>query len=425
MLNTSTQNAAMWLYNLGWVLVIHALRLNRRLREGYAQRAFQRHLPPAADIWLQAASVGESYLAWELLKNLQPARPVHILATTNTSQGMEILQRAIDDVIPNNKGLSARAAYFPFDKPTIMKKAVGHIRPKLMILLESVMWPAHLSALKRNGIKTLVINGRMTARSLKRYLWWPSVWHGLRPEKILAISDSDADRFARLFGSERVRVMPNIKFDWLDPDVSLFDHKNPLRSIIFPETKLLVFGSVRQQEESQVEKIIIEILGLHPQLVIGLFPRHVERVKTWISILNQHQLPWKLRSQTETAVPGGSVIVWDTFGELANAYKLSGAAFVGGTLRPLGGQNFLEPLTHGVRPVIGPFWENFAWVGSEIVQQGLVRVAAHWKEVVKFLDEELTEPDTREEVLDAALRYMQGRQGGTARACRLITKFLN
>jgi 3-deoxy-D-manno-octulosonic-acid transferase len=88
MLNTSTQNAAMWLYNLGWVLVIHALRLNRRLREGYAQRAFQRHLPPAADIWLQAASVGESYLAWELLKNLQPARPVHILATTNTSQGI-------------------------------------------------------------------------------------------------------------------------------------------------------------------------------------------------------------------------------------------------------------------------------------------------------------------------------------------------
>jgi 3-deoxy-D-manno-octulosonic-acid transferase len=306
-----------------------------------------------------------------------------------------------------------------------MKKAVDRIHPKLMILLESAMWPAHLSALKKNGIKTIVINGRMTARSLKRYLLWPTVWYGLRPEKILAISESDADRFARLFGPERVRVMPNIKFDRLDPYASVPDHKNPLRSIILPETKLLVFGSVRQQEEPQVEKIIIEMLGLHPQLVIGLFPRHAERVKTWISILNQHQLPWKLRSKTETAVPAGSVIVWDTFGELANAYKLSGAAFVGGTLRPLGGQNFLEPLTHGVRPVIGPFWENFDWVGSEIVQQGLVKVAADWKEVVKYLDEELTEPHAREDVRDAAQRYMQDRQGGTAMACRLITEFLN
>lgn len=415
----------MWLYNLGWGLVIPALRLNRRLRAGCAQRVFQRHLPPAADIWLQAASVGESYLAWELLKHLLPGRPIQILATTNTSQGLEILQRAIDAVTPNSRGLSANAAYFPFDKPAIMQKAVGHIRPKLMILLESEMWPAHLAALKKKGIKTLVINGRMTARSLKRYLLWRSFWHGLGPEKILAVSRSDADRFAKLFGPERVSVMPNIKFDRLDPDASLSDGTNPLQATILPGTKLLVLGSVRRQEEQPVEKIIIEILGRHPQLIIGLFPRHVERIKAWISILNKHRIPWQLRSKTQTAVPEGSVLVWDTFGELANAYKLSEAVFVGGTLRPLGGQNFLEPLSNGVRPVIGPFWENFAWVGSEIVQQGLLKVAGDWKEVVEYLDEELNHPGSREDLRDAARLYMRDRQGGTAIACRVITEFLN
>ncbi len=420
-----TEDAAFWLYSLGWKLLIPALRRSHRLSEGFDQRIFRKHLPPASDIWLQAASVGEAFLAWELLKNFPPGRPLNILVTTNTRQGMEILQCAIDDLALNNRGHTANAAYFPFDKPEIMQTAVRQVRPKVMILLESEMWPSHLWALKRQGIKILVINGRMTARSLKRYLLWPSFWYGLRPDKILAISASDANRFSKLFGPERVGVMSNIKFDRLNPGSQMSVDKNPLRSIILPGTKLVVLGSVRRQEEQPVKKIIIEILDRHPQVIIGLFPRHVERVKPWISILNKHRIPWQLRSKTDTAVPEGSVIVWDTFGELATAYKLSGAAFVGGTLKPLGGQNFLEALTNGVRTVIGPFWENFAWVGSEIVTEGLLKVASDWKEVVKYLDEELNNPGSREDLRDSAWRYTQDRQGGTAIACRLITEFLN
>ena len=110
---------------------------------------------------------------------------------------------------------------------------------------------------------------------------------------------------------------------------------------------------------------------------------------------------------------------------LHSAYKLSKGAFVGGSLAPLGGQNFLEALTCGVMPVIGPSWENFAWVGREIVEQGLVHVAADWKEVADFLVESLEKSLPREKIRESALTYVQDRQGGTTQSCRLVAELLN
>jgi 3-deoxy-D-manno-octulosonic-acid transferase len=151
----------------------------------------------------------------------------------------------------------------------------------------------------------------------------------------------------------------------------------------------------------------------------------MHRIKYWENALDRLAIPWALRSKTEKHVSCGTVILWDTFGELTLAYELSKAAFVGGSLAPLGGQNFLEALTCGVVPVIGPSWENFAWVGHEIVEQGLVRNAADWNEVADILVEGVKKSPSHEKVREAALRYVKDRQGGTIRACRLIAEFLN
>jgi 3-deoxy-D-manno-octulosonic-acid transferase len=99
--------------------------------------------------------------------------------------------------------------------------------------------------------------------------------------------------------------------------------------------------------------------------------------------------------------------------------------FVGGSLAPLAGQNFLEALTSGVIHVIGPSWEDFDLVGREIVEQGLVRNAADWNEVADILVEGVKKSPSHEKVREAALRYVKDRQGGTIRACRLIAEFLN
>lgn len=398
------------LYDLAWRLAIPALRKNRRLAEGFDQRILG-EIPGKSDLWIQAASAGESYLAWSLIKNLAPPRPIRILLTSGTRQGMGILDRAISDITPNSRGVTVTSAYFPFDRPAIMETAVRNIRPKVMVLLELELWPGLLSALKKYNCNIFIINGRITLRSLKRYQIWPSLWRFLRPDRVLAISENDAKRFSALFGSECVEVMPNIKFDRIS-DASA-DTENPLGKIFPPDHPRVVLGSVRREEEPLIEKIILRIRDRHPEAVISLFPRHIHRIKHWGSALDRLSVPWVLRSGIGKNVPCGTIILWDTFGELSSAYELATAAYVGGGLAPLGGQNFLEAVTSGVIPVIGPFWENFAWVGQEIVEQGLVQIAGDWKEAADMLIEMVENPQSHKEVCDAALRYVKDRQGGT------------
>ncbi len=419
-----TEKAAFFLYNLCWGLIIPALRLNSRLADGFDQRLLKQEIRGPADIWIQAASAGESYLAWSILKTLTPSKPVRIVITTNTLQGMEILEKAVADTASNTRGITAETAYFPFDRPSIMKKAVQLFHPKVMILLETEIWPGHLSALKKSGCKICIINGRLTEKYVKRYLVWPSLVHSLRPDKILAVSDDDAERFGKIFGDDCVSVMPNIKFDRLADSGKTNEPENSISKIIPENAPFLVLGSVRQEEEDDIEKIIPDLLYRHPETIIGLFPRHMHRVQAWKKTFDHLQIPWTLRSKTESPVPKGSVLLWDTFGELSMAYHQATAVFVGGSLAPLGGQNFLEPLICGVIPVIGPFWESFSWVGQEIVNQGLVRVVHDWKSAANTLSEGIKQPHDHEKVRKTALDYINARQGGTAKACELIEEYL-
>lgn len=411
------------IYDLAWGAFMPWLGRNQRLAEGLGQRMLQEDIPGKADLWIQAASAGEAYLAWSLLENLRPFSLTRVLATSNTSQGMGILDRAIADIHQKNKGLKIASAYFPFDRPAIMDEAVQKIRPKVMVLLELEIWPGLLAALKKYRCKTLIINGRITPGSLKRYMVWPSLWRAIRPDRILAISENDAARFAELFGKDGVEVMRNIKFDRIGPRKS---HKeNLLQKIIGSDSSLIVLGSTRQEEEPLIEQIISRIRERMPGAVIALFPRHIHRVSYWRSALARLAVPWSLRSEIQRPVSDGTIILWDTFGELSLAYELAQAAYVGGSLARLGGQNFLEPLISGVIPVIGPSWENFAWVGQEIADKGLLRIGTDWQDVTKMLIQNIAHPQPREAVRKAALGYVKARQGGTAKACALINQFLN
>ncbi len=417
-------NLAFQLYDLGWRLAIPALRMTCRLNEGFDQRTLQDNLAPA-ELWIQAASAGESYLAGSLIRNLRLARPLRIMMTSGTSQGLEILQRAIGETASGARDSSISAAYFPFDRPTIMEKAVSGIRPRLTVLLESEIWPGLLAALKGQGSKILIVNGRMTRRSLTRYRVWPSFWQGLRPDKILAVSETDAKHFATLFGTRCVDVMRNMKFDRIGNSGPGSYTEKPLAKILPPGTAFVVLGSVRREEERLVQRIIVDVLRRQPTTVIGLFPRHQHRIRRWTKTLDGLNIPWVLRSRAEKQVNDGTVILWDTFGELAVAYAVARAAFVGGSLAPLGGQNFLEAVLCGVAPVIGPSWDDFAWVGQEILERGLVRRAGDWKTVADLLVRDLKEPEPHDKVREAALKYVKERRGGTEKACELIREFLD
>ncbi|OIO00066.1 MAG: hypothetical protein AUJ49_10235 [Desulfovibrionaceae bacterium CG1_02_65_16] len=410
------------LYGLAWRAALPGLRRNKRLREGWAQRTLAAGPPPKADVWVQAASGGEAYLAWELLEHLSRRQecgaPLTVLCTTFTSQGLGILERARAALAPR---LTLLPAYMPFDLPGRMERALASVAPRCVVLLETELWPGLLAACGRRGVPALAINARMTEKSLHGYMRMPSFWRAFAPTQVLAVSDDDAARFARLFPQSEVGRMPNIKFDRLD--FTPAPPKPELAALLPANAPFIVLGSVRRQEERQVLDIITGLLERAPGAVIGLFPRHMERVPAWRGLLGEAKIPFVRRGAGAPAQPG-SVVLWDVFGELGAAFALARACFLGGSLADLGGQNFLEPLAHGVTPVIGPSWFNFTWVGAEIFETGIARRCADGQDVLNALAELAAAPPDREAVREAARRYAASRRGGAQTACQAVAECL-
>lgn len=411
------------LYQALWWLILPFLRRHHRLAPDFDQRCLKNVHLPKSDLWIQSASAGEAYLAWEILKKIPGDNPYRILVTTNTSQGIGILEQAKVDLARANPCLALQCAYFPFDSPAIMKRALKMVNPRLMVLLETELWPAMLAALKTQGSQVAVINARMTRRSLKRYMLWPAFWRRRKPNHIQAISNQDRAHFEKLFGHQGLGTMANIKFDRLENDGEPSEVLEKIQQSKLPRDNFLILGSIRMLEEAQVEQIIQRILNRRPDAVIGLFPRHMHRLAYWQGALQRMGIDWVRRSTHQTLNSGG-VILWDVFGELGTAYLSATAAFVGGSLVQLGGQNFLEPLVKGVPTVIGPHWDNFKWVGGRIIQSGILHQADSWKGVADFLLARIMDPMLKETLKKQAQDYIRARQGGAQQACELIIGIL-
>jgi 3-deoxy-D-manno-octulosonic-acid transferase len=412
------------LYGAVWDAALPALYCSKRLRSGFRQRLVPSHwVDGPADIWIQAASGGEAYLAWELVKHLDLGRPSRLLLTTGTTQGMEILVKTEQWSKEHQPEMQLLPHFFPFDSPRRMRRAMQQARPRALVLLETELWPGLLVAAAEENVPVLVVNGRMTKKSLRRYRLMEDFFREVRPERILAVSKADAARFAALFGSKGVGVMDNIKLDRM-AEMPVGDNKaNPLCNLLDPAAPFIVLGSVRRQEEPSVLRMIQALRRSRPDVVIGLFPRHMHRLESWDALLKEARIPC-LRRTTLTAPPApGTVILWDVFGELGAAYGQAQAAFVGGSLKPLGGQNFLEPLASGVVPCIGPHWDNFHWIGEDIFPKGLAHRGYSSDQVASQLLLLLEHPAPRQKVIACFQNYLSSRRGGTAQACKLIKKY--
>jgi len=411
------------IYQATWWLILRLLRHHHRLATDFDRRCLRGVQLQGADVWIQSASAGEAYLVWEILKKIPENASFKILVTTNTKQGMGILSQAKTALTLSHPSLSLQCAYFPFDSPAIMNSALKMVHPHLMVFLETELWPALMAGLKQQGCQIAVINARMTRRSLKFYMIWPSFWRRRKPNHVLAISNQDRILYENLFGSQGLGTMPNIKFDRLEEDDAQKPFLIKTQQGRLSTDKFVILGSTRNLEEAQVTQIIQRILNRCPDAVIGLFPRHMHRLAYWQQALQGLEIDWVQRS-THQALKSGGVMLWDVFGELGTAYISARAAFVGGSLAPLGGQNFLEPLVKGVPTVIGPHWDNFKWVGNQIIDSGILHQANSWKGVADFLLAHIINPVVKETLKSEAQAYIRARQGGAQQACELIMGIL-
>ena len=406
-------------YSALWTAALPFLGRKGRLAEGREQRVLKHPLPKAA-IWIQAASTGEAYLAWELLKNLAGKTTEPVLVTTITPQGMEILERAKNAL---DGELTLHTAYLPFDKPSLMQKAMAQVSPKVVALLETELWPGLLEAARGVGVPVVTINGRMKAESMAGYMLAPWFWREAGPTEVLAISREDAMRFELLMGAGTATVMHNIKFDRISTHSAR--SKNPLTPLFAPKSTLLVMASIRRQEETDICRAVATIHDKRPKTTLAIFPKHLKSIPSLQEQLSAYGLRDRLASELKEPAEKGSVIIWDRMGELVAAYRLAAAAFVGGSLYRLGGQNFLEATAAGVVPIIGPHWKNFAWVGRDYLSKGLAQEIESPDELASTLLHALAHPAPKTETRTKLEEYVSSRRGGALQAAQHLLRYLD
>lgn len=419
-------------YGLLWRAARPFLRRHKRLRGDFPSRMVPASwaLPWSGqtDIWIQAASGGEAYLARQLLEallamaSLHPQQPLRILCTSCTRQGLDVLEAALRD--GTSLGLDIAIRVFPLDEPAVMRRALDMVRPRAVALLETELWPGLMALCAANAVPVAVVNGRMTEKSWSGYRLLRGFWRQVAPRRILAMDDTDASRFADLFGFDRVGLMHNMKFDGIRLETAAADPHSPAARLLPGDVPVILLASVREEEESLLLPVIADLRKHAPETILVIAPRHMERVAAW----NAHLSPYcpRLRSSlkdTDPARPGDAVI-WDAFGELSSLYARANAVFVGGSLAPLGGQNFLEPAGQGRIPAIGPFWKNFAWVGEAFFAAGLgIRVTSPEALCSTLLAVLRTAPDPEFQRRQVAA-YVAPRQGGTRQAAEEVLRIL-
>jgi 3-deoxy-D-manno-octulosonic-acid transferase len=396
-------NLFLILYSIAWAAALPFLFFIRGLGPFSWQRLGLKLPRGPFDLWIQASSVGEAKLALKILSDLPENSLAGIIISSNTIQGMNILKDGVGD--------RAKLFFFPFDILPVWFIALKRIKPARLLLLETEIWPALLFSCRKKSIPVIIGNARMSLKSFCRYLPLSGLLNRLGPDRVLAVSDRDKDRFSWIFKNSHVQNMFNIKFDIIEDTGPIPYTKNPLSAYFKAGHPLVVLGSVRREEEPRIKRLIAMILSRHPRTTIALFPRHMNRIRSWTDFFDLNDIPWTKRSGLEVGGRLPPVIIWDRFGELLPAYALAGSVFVGGSLAPCGGQNFLEPLSQGIVPCMGPFRDNFNWVGNEILSLNLLCQVQNEQE----LYQSLTKPASasRQKVLIEFTRYVNSRKGGT------------
>lgn len=423
------------IYGLLWKLAGPFLKKSRRLADGWQER----HAPEgwlssdfpsqegghAVDVWLQAASGGEARLAVSVCQSLDASLPLRVLVVTWTRQGRDVVEKALPSLAESHPRLRIAVRFAPFDHPAIVARAMEQASPRLVALLETELWPGLLAVCRGKDIPVCVVNGRITSSTIRFGKLLPSLMADIAPSSVHAISEKDRLAFASIFPC-RTEVMPNIKFDLAALGLSALPAKR--NGIFGVGGPVFLFASVRTHEETRLPSHLSRIREAMPEASVVIVPRHLHRVDAWRSLLDDLGLRPILLSQLGRGqtVPKGQVLVWDRFGDLPQLYASARAVFVGGSFGQ-GGQNFLEALSAGRIPCIGPSADNFLWaMGSDtpemptLEEAGLLRVAQTPAEVIDIMLEQAAVKKDREALRESFRLWLGPRLGGSARAARLL-----
>lgn len=382
-------------------------RRNRRERLGVANVSGARGGTQALRVWVHAASVGEIEAMRPIVLGLVREAPRAVVVVTSmTAAGRDAARRRIP-------GLAAYQLA-PLDWRPAVRAFLARVRPRLVLIAETELWPNFFAESARAGASLAIVNGRLSERSFRRYrLIRPLVANALEhADLILAQTDADADRFRHLGAPrERIAVTGNTKFE-------LEGGSGPLRPVLvnFAAGKpLLIAGSTAPGEERMVLNAWRNLTERFPALALVIAPRHLERTD---EVEEELQTAGVAYARASTLVGHGppaavNVLLLDTMGELRALYSRAVIAFVGGSMAPpRGGQNLAEPAAAAVPVLFGPYYANQRQVGDALIEGGGGRVIHDAAQLESTCGEWLTDDAVRRAAGERARRVVEQLAGG-------------
>lgn len=388
--------------------------------------------PQDSIIWLHCVSVGETQAARPLVKAIRERFPVHTLVVSTTTLTGQRLAREVF------REEAALVFYFPFDWGWTVRRSLSVIRPAVVLIMETELWPNFLRECSRRNIRTVIVNGRLSERSSRRYRLVPRFVSRIVGDLDLALmqTETDAVRMRRLgLPSERVKVTGNIKFDaGLEAGEDGLTTEFRRRFSFGDGRPLIVAASTHEPEEriaiDAYHELRNQCSAQPPRLLIA--PRHPERFAQTARLLNDSGLTWARRSrapeQNDTTC---DAILLDSIGELRAVYPLADIVFVGGSIAPAGGHNVLEPIVAGTCVVTGAHTHNFTDIMSTFVKADALIQLSPVSELeassalASVLKELLANDEKRHALVSRAQSLVEGNRGATEQTIELLGSILN
>ena len=428
-----------WFYNIClvayWILQVPVLIYRLIFEEGFYDRLKQSAgiMPtPTLEqiayhnaIWIHAASVGEVVAASPIVRELKNRYPQEmVVVSVVTATGHRMAQK----IIPEADG----HIFFPFDLPVITERIVDIVNPKAIILIETELWPNFLRLAWHKKIPVMMMNGRISDRSMKRY----SLIKRFTSRMLLQISAFcmqsaiDAEHIISMGAlPERVTITGNTKYDETYVEVTEAEKQQMRQEFrVDGMSPVIIAGSTHRGEEEIVIRVFRKVLDTYPDARLLLAVREITRAPTVLSLVKNAGFTAVRRSQMKTGediVQHPEVIVLDTIGELGRLYSLADVVFVGGSFVKVGGHNILEPAAHGKPVLVGPHMFNFRDIFDLLSRRGACIMTGNEKEFEKTLFRLLEDPEKIEQMGTAALEVVRENQGGTRRNIDLFEKLAN
>ncbi len=404
-------------------------------RLGYLPLSF--NLDGDESIWVHAVSVGEVLVARTLIPDLRRRYPkLRLFLSTTTLSGQQLARRDMRDV--------DEVFYFPFDWRFTAKRTLNLVRPKLFVMVETEIWPNVLRECRRRGVKTVVVNGRISYRSYPRYRIVRPFFRRVLADidRFCAQGEETARRVTDLGAPpERVTVTGSLKFDSLDwpssdgvqgrPFDGAQGRPAPGRSRVLrffrmsPNRPVIIAGSTLRGEEEAVIRAFNRVRAAGNSALLVIAARHPERFAEAERLCRQEGLLTLRRSELPIdAEPRADAVILDTIGELAQLYQIATAVFVGGSLVPAGGHNILEPAVFAKPIVFGPHMQNFAEIAETFLRNGAAVQVRSDRELEDAMVSLMTNPVRRARLGAAARALVEANRGARDRTLAAIAAAL-